>query len=126
MIRNAQMAVLTRPRQERFARRLAQSLSETFAERFPSPTGPVVTAFVERAIAVAVQHGLTTEHAVAAFAALRAAYGEDFEWTPVADQALAMLRDPTLPGPIKIAALQDHLRSASGGRRITVVSAEES
>lgn len=116
------MAALSRAARERFAARLAQSLSETFPERFPMAAAPATIEFVQRAIEVGLRHGMTTEHAVATFATLRAAYGEDFEWTPVAAQALALLRDPALPGPIKVAAIRDCLHSATGGRPITVVA----
>lgn len=121
VIREAQMAALSHATRERFAVRLARSLSETFPETFPMPAAPATTQFVERAIEVALRHGIATENAVTAFANLRAAYGEHFEWTPVAAQALALLRDTALPGPIKVAAIRDCLRSATGGRPVTVV-----
>ena len=124
IIRDAQKAVFQRGGQEQFAVRLAHSLSATFPERFPEAS-PEAAQFAQRAIGVALRHGINTEHAIASFANLRAAFGEAFEWTPVAGDALALLRDPDLPGPIKVAAISDCLYTATGGRPITFVAGEE-
>lgn len=122
VIRDAQIAALQLREQDRFEVRLARNLAGTFPERFLDPAAPATLQFVQRSIEVALRHGIATEHAVATFTNLRAAYGEEFEWTPVAPQALGLLRDPALPGPIKVAAIRDCLYSSSGGRPVTVVA----
>jgi hypothetical protein len=126
VIRDAQMAALGRTAQESFEVQLAQNLAGTFPERFPDAASQVTVQFVQRAIQVALAHGIATEHAVASFATLQAAFGEQFEWTPVARQALGLLRDSSLPGPVKVAAIRDCLYSATGGRAITFTFGEES
>ncbi len=118
------MSALGLGRREAFEARLAQTLVDTFPERFPESASPITAGFARRATEVALRHGIATEHAIALFANLRAAFGENFEWTPVASQALALLRDPGLPGPIKVSAIRDCLYSATGGRPITIVPLE--
>jgi len=122
VIRRHQMASLGEPRMQRFAAELGARLSRRFPERFPDAAAPSTAAFVERAIREALAHGIATEDAVASLAGLRAAYGERFEWTPVAAQARALLDDATLPGAIKIAAIERCLFDATGGRPVTVVA----
>lgn len=122
VIRDAQIATLQQREQDRFEVRLARDLSGTFPDRFADPAAPATLQFVQRSMDVALRHGISTEHAVASLTNLRAAYGESFEWTPVAAAALSLLHDPALPGPIKVAAIRDCLYSATGGRPVTVVS----
>lgn len=121
VIRDSQMAALVRDARESFESRLARDLSETFPDRFPSAAAPATVQFADRAIQAALLHGIATEHSVARLATLRAAFGEQFEWTPVAPQALALLANPALPDPIKVAAIEDCLYASTGGRAITVV-----
>ncbi|HLT38382.1 MAG TPA: hypothetical protein VK034_18980 [Enhygromyxa sp.] len=124
-IRAEQLAAMSRAKLEDFVVRLAQSLADSFPERFGSAEAPEVTTFARRAMTIALEHGITTERSVADFARLRVSFGEAFEWTPVADRALALLRDPTLPGPIKVAAIQDCLLSSTGGRLPTPIPEEQ-
>ena len=126
VLRAAQREALQRSVQERFEVRLARNLSDTFPERFPEASSPTTVQFLQRAIEVALRHGIATENSIASFANLRAAFGEEFEWTPVAREALALLRDPALPGSVKVSAIRDCLYLSTGGRPITFVSNEGS
>jgi hypothetical protein len=119
-LRPPQLLALS-PEAERFTATLRAALAHTFPHRFPTADEPELHAFVERSCAVALAHGILLDAAVSRLAYLRAAYGEAFELTPVADTALALLRDPGLPGPIKIAAIEQCLVEATGGRPVTLV-----
>lgn len=118
VIREEQLHALAGARLDRFARGLTRSLIDAFPRRFA--TSDDARAFVDRSIAVAFEHGIDLADSLAAFARLRAAYGEDFEWTPVAQAALALLHDSSLPAAIKVAAMVDCLDTATGGRPVTL------
>ena len=119
-LRPPQLLALS-PEVERFTASLRAALAQAFPRRFPTADAPQVHAFVERTCAAALAHGIHRDADVSRLAYLRAAYGEAFELTPVADAALALLRDPDLPGPIKLAAMDQCLRDATGGRPVTLV-----
>ena len=121
VIHPEQMAALLAPHTRRFGIDLAARLARRFPEQFPAASAPATQAFVDRAIATALAHGITDGTQIATLAGLRAGYGEHFEWTPVAARARALLEDATLPGAIKIAALERCLFDATGGRPVTVV-----
>lgn len=121
VIRREQMAALLAPHTRRLALDLAVRLARRFPERFPEASAPVTEAFVDRAITAALAHGITDRAQIATLTGLRAGYGERFEWTPVAARARALLEDATLPGAIKVAALERCLFDATGGRPVTVV-----
>lgn len=119
-LRPPQLLALS-PDRDGFTAALRAALAQAFPRRFPAAADPELHAFVERSCAVALTHGIHLDAAVSRLAYLRAAYGEGFELTPVADDALALLRDPDLPGPIKVAALEQCLRDATGGRAVILV-----
>ena len=119
VIRTEQLQELVGARLEAFARGLARSLCSAFPSRFASHDD--ARSFVDRTLASAFANGIDREPSIITFARLRAAYGESFEWTPVAVPALALLHDASLPGVINVAALADCLDTATGGRPITLV-----
>jgi hypothetical protein len=116
-LRPPQLLALS-PALDRFTATLRAELVRVLPGRFSGPDDPELHALVERTLALALDHGIHRDADVATLAYLRAAYGEGFELTPVADEALALLRDPDLPGPIKVAAMTQCLHEATGGRPV--------
>lgn len=65
-------------------------------------------------------HGLRLDSSLTCYLRLRLEFGDRFERSSEQAWALALLAQPSLPGPAKIRAIDERLRAATGGRRVRV------
>lgn len=99
---------------------LRTELARRFPHRFAGADALELRDFVDATVALALAHGITRTRDLGTLAWLRAAYGDDFGWTPVGPEALVLLHASDLPGPIKVAAMAQCLHDATGGRPVIV------
>jgi hypothetical protein len=117
LINKAQIAAMEKRRGEIFRARLAA----IFAHRLTEPWAQVDDRekFLDRVIARARSHGLTTERAMAKYAILSLALGEDFAERKELEWATRRLRRAPVPADARMdlvaADLATH-RSAGDGR----------
>jgi hypothetical protein len=72
----------------------------------------------DRTLRAAANHGIENSGGILVLLDLQLQYGERFERSPDAEWARNMLAHPSLPGHIKMAAIQDRFDARTGGRKL--------
>ena len=116
VVRSAQLHALAVEDPGGLRERLRAELAEDYLDELTALGKDGTRAFIDRGIAVGVEHGLDTEGALVRLLALMIQLGEQLERSPDHERAWARLRHPTLPSELKIELVEQLLWERTGGR----------
>jgi len=118
IIRAEQMAALQSTQRQQLEDRVVAHLRRRFPARCAARDEDALRAEAVCGIASARAHGVTTVESIAFLCGWFLELGDEFERSPGGDEALAILRDPTYPGQIKVLLIGEILHHHSRGRRL--------
>jgi hypothetical protein len=117
-IRNEQLTAMGTARALNFADDMVQAVASHFSRQYARLGADETRALVHRTMARGAQHRIVTRGAIAVFIELVLEFGEQFKMSPDREIALKLLAHPTLPGQVKVQAMQDRLTARTGGRAL--------
>lgn len=126
VIRDAQMRVLALERKDEFEELMLRRIKAEFPERSGDFAPDELRAFLRRAGEAAARLGVVMPDARAAFVELVLEYGEAFERAPERGRIHKILQHPSLPGDVKVFAIQDRIARQTSGRRLVLFHPEPS
>jgi hypothetical protein len=116
VIRQSQVAEFRRARVAQFVDTLVAYLAVEYPIHCERLGKGEIRGFVERSMSAAALLGIDTEGAIGVLTELRLVYGENLERAPDREWARNILAHKTLPGYIKVEAVQNRLSEKTGGR----------
>jgi len=118
VIRQAQMRRFSEAALESLERRLKEHIRLEWPARFEQLGDAGSGALASRVTRRAEKCGIENSGGILVLLELWLQYGEGFERSPDAEWARNMLRHPSLPGHVKMAAIQDRFDARTGGRKL--------
>jgi len=116
IIRDEQLALFRGARIKRFVDDLVRHLAAEYPLHCNGMKKSAIREFVHRTLSAAAKLRIDTEGAIAVLAELRLIYGENFERAPDREWIRNILAHSTLPGYLKVEAVQDRLSEKTEGR----------
>ena len=123
VIRSEQMTVLGEASVSSFENRMLRQSAAAYPDQYSEMGETGLRNLIRRVIKTARAHGIDTEGGVAVLLELMILFGEKFERSPERKWANEMLRDPDLPGLLKIRLIRERIMSSTQGRPVVPYSA---
>jgi len=123
VIRSEQMKALGEASVASFEDRVLRQTATAYPDQYSEMGESGLRSLIRRAIKTARAHGIDTEGGVAVLLELMILFGEKFERSPERKWANEMLRDPDLPGLLKIRLIRERIMSSTQGRPVVPYSA---